>query len=387
MTRRPTARGWGCGWKPRRGWCLVSDFYIYNTARERIGVLQRDNSVQWLEHYQSPGEVKIDAQATPANLAMLVDGNRIYNPDTDTVARISHVDITQTETEEVITARADITAELLSDRVIMGTENITNAEAGMYSVYRKNQRGLPIAVGAARGYTEQAVMEVTWNSVLDALKKMAEVSGLGFKVIFNPETGAETFTVYKGINRANDLTADYRGYFGTDVGNIEDVSIVSGTTDYKNVAVVAGAGEGAARTVRIVSLGNFTGESRRELYVDARDLQREYQVATPTGEYDDKGNPIYSYSTATYTDAQYNAMLDARGREKLAEYLQTFSITCDIIQNNIAYGEDYTLGDRIPIKLPEYGIYASARIASVTMIYEREGNKIVALLSEFALEG
>ncbi len=365
----------------------MSDFYIYNTARERIGVLQRDNSVQWLEHYQSPGEVKIDAQATPANLAMLVDGNRIYNPDTDTVARISHVDITQTETEEVITARADITAELLSDRVIMGTENITNAEAGMYSVYRKNQRGLPIAVGAARGYTEQAVMEVTWNSVLDALKKMAEVSGLGFKVIFNPETGAETFTVYKGINRANDLTADYRGYFGTDVGNIEDVSIVSGTTDYKNVAVVAGAGEGAARTVRIVSLGNFTGESRRELYVDARDLQREYQVATPTGEYDDKGNPIYSYSTATYTDAQYNAMLDARGREKLAEYLQTFSITCDIIQNNIAYGEDYTLGDRIPIKLPEYGIYASARIASVTMIYEREGNKIVALLSEFALEG
>lgn len=365
----------------------MSNFIIYNAARERIGLLQHDDAVQWLENYQSPGEVKIDAQATPDNLAMLVDGNRVYNTETDTVARISHVDIVQTESEELITARADLTAELLSDRVVMATEQVTNVEAAMYSIYQKNQRQLPIAVGTAQGYTERTDMEITWGSVLEAEQKLAEVSGLGFKVLFDPETGVETFTVYKGVDRSSDLAEGYVGYFGTDVGNIENVSITSGTTDYKNVAVVAGAGEGADRTVRIVSLGSVSGENRRELYVDARDLQREYQVATPTGQYDEKGNPIYSYETKTYTDAEYNAMLDARGLEKLAEYLQTFSITCDIAQNNIAYGVDYNLGDRIPIKLPEYGIYAAARISSITMIYEREGNKIVALLSEFELEG
>ena len=365
----------------------MSNFYIYDANRERIGMLQHDDSVQWLENYQSNGEVKIVAQVTPSNLAMLIDGNRVYNTDSDTVARISHIDIVQTESEELITVRADITAELLSDRVVMATETVTNVEAAMYSIYSKNRRDLPIAVGTARGYAERTDMEVSWNSVLDAEKKLAEVSGLGFKVLFDPETGAETFTVYKGVDRSNDLTADYVGYFGTDVGNIENVSVTSGTTDYKNVAVVAGAGEGAARTVRIVSLGSVSGENRRELYVDARDLQREYMEATPTGQYDEKGNPIYGYVTKTYTEAQYNAMLDTRGLEKLAEQLKTFSITCDITQNNIAYGADYKLGDRIPVKLPEYGIYASARIASVTMIYEREGNKIVALLSEFELEG
>jgi hypothetical protein len=80
-------------------------------------------------------------------------------------------------------------------------------------------------------------------------------------------------------------------------------------------------------------------------------------------------------------------MLDARGLKKLAECLQTFSISCDVTQTNIRYGTDYRLGDRMPVKLPEYGIYASARIASVTLIYEREGNKIAALLSDFELEG
>lgn len=365
----------------------MSNFYIYNAARERIGILQHDEAVQWLENYQSPGEVKIDAQTTLDNLATLIDGNRIYNADTDTVARICHVDIVQTESEELITVRADITSELLSDRVLMATENVTIAETAMYDIYRKNRRDLPIALDSAAGYTERANMEITWGSVLDAEKKLAEGSGLGFKVLFNPENSVETFKVYKGADRARDQNPGYVGYFGTDVGNIQNVAVSSGTTDFKNVAVVAGAGEGAGREIRIVSLGSVSGENRRELYVDARDLQREYQVATPTGEVDDKGNPIYNYETKVYTAAEYNAMLDARGLEKLAECLKTFSITCDIVQNNILYGVDYFLGDRMPVKLPEYGIYASARISSVTMIYEKEGVKIVALLSEFELEG
>ena len=364
----------------------MSNFYIYNANRERIGILQHDDAVQWLENYQSPGEVKIDAQATQANYAMLIEGNRIYNTETNTVARICHVDLVQTDAEELITVRADITSELLSDRVLMATENAALVEPAMYDIYSKNRRDLPIAVGSAEGFTERTDMELTWGSVLDAEKKLAEASGLGFTVLFDPETGTELFKVYKGVDRSDEQNPGYVGYFGTDVGNIQDVSVTSGTTDYKNVAVVAGAGEGAAREVRIVSIGNVSGENRRELYVDARDLQREYQVATPTGEYDAKGNPIYRYETRTYTDAEYYAILDTRGREKLAECLRTFSITCTIVQNNILYGSDYFLGDRMPIKLPEYGIYASARISSVTMVYERDGNKIIALLSEFELE-
>lgn len=364
----------------------MSNFYIYNAARERIGVLQHDDAVQWLENYQTPGEVKIDAQATQDNFTMLVDGNRIMNTDTNTVARICHVDLVQTEAEELITVRADITSELLSDRVLMATEHATNVEAAMYAIYSKNRRALPIEVGSAEGFAEQTDMEITWGSVLDAEIKLAEVSGLGFTVLFDPETGTETFKVYKGVDRSDETNPGYVGYFGTDVGNIQDVSVTSGTTDYKNVAVVAGAGEGVEREVRIVSLGNVSGENRRELYVDARDLQREYQVATPTGELDEKGNPLYTYETRLYTDTEYNAMLDARGLEKLAECLRTFSITCTIVQNNIQYGVDYFLGDLMPVKLPEYGIYASARISSVTMVYERDGNKIIALLSEFELE-
>lgn len=365
---------------------MVSSFYIYNSARERIGILQHETSVQWLESYQAPGEAKIEAQATADNLAMLVEGNRVYNTDSESVARIAHVDIVETEAGETITARGQLTGQLLADRVVMATENVTNVEAGMYSLYRKNRRGLPLNIATAEGYTEKTDTEITWNSVLEGVTTLAEASGLGFKVLFNPETGVETYKVYRGIDRSDEGSPDYVGYFGQDVGNIQNITLTTGSTNYKNVAVVAGAGEGADRIVRIVSLGNVSGEARREMYVDARDLQRDYQVATPTGEVDEDGNPVYDYEKHTYTDAEYNALLDARGREKLAEQLRDFEIICDIAQVNILYGQDYHLGDRLPIKLPDYGIYASARISAVTMVYEASGRTITATLSDFALK-
>ena len=366
----------------------MSNFFIYDKSKARAGMLQNEDSVQWLENYQSPGEVKIEARATPENKRLLADGNRIYNTDSDTVARITHTDIADTATGQIITARAQLTAALLGDRVVMATENITAAEAGMYSLYSKNRRNLPIGVGNARGYSEKVDTEITWGSVLDAQIKVSEASGLGFKVLFNPETAAETFTVYKGIDRSKESNAGYTGYFGSDVENIQNVIVSSGTTNYKNVAIVAGEDSGSSRKVRIVSLGSVSGENRRELYVDARDLQSEYQEAKPTGEVDSQGNPKYEYITKVYTPNEYNALLDSRGREKLAEHLKDFSITCDITQTNIEYGVDYFLGDRMPVKLPELGIaQTTARIASVNMIYERQGKKIVAQLSEFELEG
>lgn len=368
----------------------MSNFLIYNAQKERIDTLQNFDSVQWMEVYQptpeSPGEVKIEAQATVNNISNLVEGNRIYNTDSNTVARIIHVDIVDSGSSVKITARAFLTAKLLDQRVVMGTERVTNVETGMYSIYSKNRRDLPIGISTAAGYSERTDTEITWHSVLDAEKTLAESSGLGFKVLFDPETGAETLKVYKGIDRSKETFAGYTGYFGADVDNVTNATATFGAADYKNVAIVAGAGEGSARTVRTVSLGNVSKENRRELYVDARDLQRTYQVATPTGETDKNGNPIYSYTDKTYTDAEYNALLDARGMEKLAEHLRTVSITCDIDQNNIQYGKDYSLGDRMPIKIASMNIKASARISKITMIYEKTGQKITAILSDFELE-
>lgn len=49
--------------------------YVYNPARERIGLVEDVRSLQWLSEYQDAGEIKLVCSATEKNRALLVDGN------------------------------------------------------------------------------------------------------------------------------------------------------------------------------------------------------------------------------------------------------------------------------------------------------------------------
>lgn len=101
---------------------------------------------------------------------------------------------------------------------------------------------------------------------------------------------------------------------------------------YKNFAYVAGEGEGSARVIVEVDLRSSADEERREVYVDARDLQSTYQ--------DDAGDEH------TYTADQYRALLRQRGLEKLAEYQKIETVNGDVDPNaNLTYGVDFDLGD------------------------------------------
>lgn len=360
----------------------MAEFYIYNKDRERIGLLQNLISVQWLENYQSPGEIQIVARITDENMELLAEGHRIYNNDSNTVAVIRYIQINDDADVDQMTAKAVMSSRLLDDRVVMATLNVTDAEKGMYQAYSENQRNLPIKYFEAQGLGDAIETQISWGSVLEAVTTLAELSGLGYTVRFDPETRDEQFFVYQGTDRT-ESSDNYVGFFAREVGNIAEAELLYDNSDYKNVAVVAGEDSGTSRAVVIVSLGNFTGEERRELFVDARDLQKEYQVAKETGK-DSGGNPTYEYEEKTYTDAEYNAILATRGLEKLNEHLIDFSLNCTIEQTAIKYREDYFLGDIMPLILPSYSLTASARISSVKKTYEYTGEKIEITLSEFS---
>lgn len=360
----------------------MSEFWVYDGA-DRIGVLEHWTSVQWLEPYADGGEAKIVALATPENVALLAEGRRVYNPETGTAARILQQSIADDGKKPTLTLRCGVGASVLAERVVMGTEIISNAEEGMYALVAHNLRGLPMATAPAAGYAEVLDTQVSWGSVLDGEKALAAASGLGFSCGFDPRTGAETFRVLRGTDRTAGNA--YNGYLGDDIANLSDVQLVRGVADYKNVAVVCGQGDGDARTAVVV--GGGEGDARRELYVDARDLAQTYQVAEDTGETDPDGNPVYSYSTARYTDAEYQAMLAARGLEKLAEHGVTMTLTATAADGApLRYGTDYDLGDILPIKLVQYGVRAAARVTGVKLIYEAGGRQVLPVLQNLRVD-
>lgn len=61
------------------------------------------------------------------------------------------------------------------------------------------------------------------------------------------------------------------------------------------------------RKIVTASLGAYTGDDLRELWVDAKDIGTTYQIAAPDG------SGGYTYTEATYTDEEYAAVLRPAG--------------------------------------------------------------------------
>lgn len=120
---------------------------------------------------------------------------------------------------------------------------------------------------------------------------------------------------------------------------------------------MAGEGEGSSRIIVSVDIRESLQEERREIYVDARDLQSTYM--------DESG------VERTYTPSQYKELLKQRGREKLAEYEVLESVNSDVDPNaNLVYRQDFDLGDLCTYRYTDVNIECIKRITEIQEVYE-----------------
>lgn len=328
--------------------------YVYSPAKEWLGEVRGISSLQWLEIYSDVGEVKLVCGATPANLAILQNGNLLRNTDRPGLfARICDPEIDDRMSNADLTVRAKMTADRLNERVVMYTESYTDAEQGMLDIVSHNLRGLPMNVAASKELNVPLSGQVSWGSVLTAVQDISAASKLGFRVSVGNNL-AETFEVYRGVDRSNPASENYVGFFGDTVKNLASINIADNDADVRNVAIVCGQGEGAARRMVEVDLSN--GGERREMYVDARDIAQTTTNGT---------------TEKTLTNAEYDALLYARGVAKLAETAGGLTVKAELRQSVLLFGQDYELGDILPLRVAKYGVDIKVRVAKIKLIYEK----------------
>lgn len=107
-----------------------------------------------------------------------------------------------------------------------------------------------------------------------------------------------------------------------------------------------------------------TGLSRRELYIDARDLQSD----------SDPDNPL--------TPEQYLDVLKTRGREKMAEHqlVRSFSATVRTYNPTYVLGEDFFLGDTITVTDDRLGITVNAVVQGASWAASSAGEELTLTL-------
>ena len=191
-------------------------------------------------------------------------------------------------------------------------------------------------VSANRGGTTS--FQTRFEVLFDEIVKLCNISALGFNVAINSNHNTYVLKVLEGADRSVNQTNNSHVIFSKNFDNIKSLNYVESDIDYKNCAIVGGQGTGTSREISYVG-ANTSGFSRKEVFVDARDVS----------------------TTAGLTD---------RGREKLAEYQETLTFDNEVEASG--YGTQWDLGDFVTVKDEELGVTERSQILEVKEIYERE---------------
>lgn len=143
--------------------------------------------------------------------------------------------------------------------------------------------------------------------------------------------------------------------FSEDFENLTKAGYQNNSFDESTTAMVFGEGEGAARKSVVVNDGK-TGLERKELYVDARDIQQ-------------------TTTDATMTDTQYKAALTNRGNAKLTERKRILTLTGEtpVTSKLFKLGEDYWLGDTVTLRSSLYNLKKESTITTIKKTYDSKG--------------
>lgn len=336
-----------------------------------IGEVNQYTSLEWTKCYNEYGEFKLKAPITPENLELLKEGNVLWIREDDAMLiQIVKQDDNSDGTREFEVEGRSLVC-LLETRCLWDSVNYESQYAStiMYDIVNKNcvspsltKRKIPfltIAEDAQIG--GQISYQKTGESVYEALCEIAETSGLGFRIKFDPYNKKFVFEAYMGTNRTINQSTVPFVEFSTEVDDILESSFYHNAQDYRNVAWVWGEKMDPDDENWQPQVKHETGDTssagfkRKELFVDADNVDRVVE--------DDDGSEI------VLSESVYKDLLAQRGKEELGENPLSETMEASIRQFGMVQNEldkDYFLGDTVTITDTIMRVRVDAQITAYT---------------------
>lgn len=337
------------------------DLEVYSSSLELLGVLDNFNVLKWHRKYYKSGVFELTCSLTPNNLELLKKENIIYKSDGEAgIIYYRNIKLSR-DGEEVLYIKGNFLTGIL-DRRINWKQLLFNgkSEVLMRNMVNDNcinpsnySRKIPfLKLGQLKGYIEKIDYQNSYGNLINELENIANTNELGYRVNLNYETLELEFEVYKGIDRTDNQSVNSKAIFSRQYENVLEQDYIESIYDYKNTALVAGEGEGSQRILVAIN-DSIKGLERYELFVDARDLQKEI-------------------NDVILTDVEYKNTLTQRGKEKLAEYkdVRAFDSVINVNQENLVYKKDYDLGDIVTVFDESWNITIDTRITEIQEIYQ-----------------
>lgn len=197
---------------------------------------------------------------------------------------------------------------------------------------------------------EKTSFQTAHKVLKDEISSLCTASNLGTAIHFDPTSKQIRFEVLSGADRTYDNGVRPPYVFARKWDRLFERNYTESDTDYKNVAYVAGQGEGKDREISTIG-DDITGFWRREVFIDARDIGEDAETT-----------------------------LEDRGKLKLAEYALIKSFESTVKTDD--YRTEWDLGDFVTIEDDKTGTREDRQILEVKEVYETENYSIEPVMGE-----
>lgn len=344
---------------------------VYNQRLVLQGLLEVCKSIVWTEEAYGAGSFQLESILTDDTRALLVEENIIWIAD-DIAGVIEHIETSHDEAGTSITVKGRLLTSILDRRILWGTYNLYDTPAAiMYTLVTD------CCISPTRGTTASRVIDIlrlgstpsggsnmrkqaTGGQLLEVLSDIGDAKNVAFKVAFSASECKGIFKAWYGTDRSINQSSVEPVFFSTELDDVLASRYEYDSSDYRNTAYIGGQvdDETDTRTYATVE-GSETGLNRREIFVDARDLSQTVDDTT------------LSYS-------EYEAVLQTRGSEKLAEHQisQSFEVSIKTNDSTYEYGTDFVLGDTVTLIDEQLSLSVDAIVTAVQRSVTREGESL-----------
>ncbi|WP_046655279.1 siphovirus ReqiPepy6 Gp37-like family protein [Paenibacillus larvae] len=341
------------------------ELYVLDRNLDVLGMVDAYNSVSHLRKYYDVDSLTVECAVTDEHISLLKRGN-IIAKSTDLTE--GFVIMQREGDDEKLTIVAPCLTSYLSRRLVWNrefpndtVENVMKLLVKANCIETTPERVIPLLeIGPPMNIGKNMNVQVSDKQVLDELKTLSETSDISFMIRMDTQTKKLLFNVWEGRDLTIHQSKLAPAVFKKEFENVIEQNLVESYADFKNVALIAGAGEGDER--KRVTIGEASGLDRYEMFVDARDLQD-------------------TTSDDPIPEHEYIQMLEERGWNKLAEHKPILTFESKInLQGNLEYKKDFDLGDVITAMSETYGVSLAARITEVEEMYDINGVSVHATL-------
>ncbi len=350
---------------------------------EAIGPINRMTSLQWIERFYDYGEFKLWCPLTKENAELLRFNNLVWIGGEQMGVIETLLKQRGADNELTMEVSGRFNDCWLGRRITWNQYTGTAyASEHMRNIVNENavnpsdsKRRLPNVTLANN--QENLGARISYNTcrknLWDELIALGKAHYLCPKLVNDVPNKRAVFTVLAGTDRSIEQNVNTPVVLSSELSDVLASNYASDSTDYYTTAQVAGAGEGATR--KTITVGDeFTGLERREMSVDARDLQ------------DTKDNNGTEEATPI-PEAEYNEMMIERGKSKLADQKRVESFNFQMRMQGARayeYGKDWFLGDRVTVQDMDLQIQVSTDITEIERTWDEDGYSITATMGNSA---